>query len=101
MIENWNIAQHRKGNTFNKRKITFPFNIRNCNIVMKFKTSSFGNTIVEWNTTNGSLFKQTDNIIIMQNRILDIPLGTYDADFNITFEDGNIQTYFTATLQII
>jgi hypothetical protein len=68
---------------------------------MQFRTSDFSNIIATWNTSDNTFLKETEYTLIMKSRIIDIPLGTYEADLNIIFEDGNIQTYFTATLQII
>jgi len=100
-MENWNISPHKKGNTFNKKKITFPFSIKNCIINIQFKNYNIGSAVIEWTTRNNSLSRQNDNAVIMESRILDVPLGTYSADVNVIFENGNFETYFTANLQII
>lgn len=100
-MENWNISPHKKGNTFGNKKITFPFSIKRCKINMKFTNFNVRNDVIEWSTENNTLIKETDYRILMKSRLLNVPIGTYSADVNVTFEDGSIQTYFTANLQII
>ncbi len=100
-MANWNIGKHIKGDTFNQRKITFPFDITDCIIKMQFKINPVGNASFEWSTENDTFEKISSTEIIMKSRILDVTVYNYIADLEVTFQDGDVYTYFTANLQVI
>lgn len=101
MIPNWTIKPHIKGDTFNSRKITFPFEITNCRIDMQFKQNATTRIIFNWTTENNTFEKISSTEIIMKSRILDIGVSNYISDLQVTFEDGTVYTYFKASLQIL
>lgn len=100
MIPTWTIPPHIKGDTFNSRKITFPFDISNCRIDMQFRMGG-GIVIFQWSTENNTFEKINANEVIMNSRILDFRSGNYISDLQVTFSDGTIYTYFKANLQIM
>jgi len=99
-MENWNIGTHIKGDTFNQRKITFPFDITDCVIKMQFRTNPIGAVAFYWSTENDTFEKISTTEIIMKSRILDTYVANYISDLEVTFQDGTVYTYFTANLQI-
>lgn len=100
MIPNWTIPPHIKGDTFNSRKITFPFDITDCRIDMQFKMGG-GSPIFQWSTEDNTFEKINANEVIMNSVILNFRPGGYVSDLQVTFLDGTVYTYFTAKLQII
>lgn len=100
MIPTWTIQPHIKGDTFNSRKITFPFTITDCVIEMQFKMGG-GSVIFAWTTENNTFEKISSTEIIMKSRILDQRVGSYISDLQVTFLDGTVYTYFKANLQIL
>lgn len=100
MIQTWTIRPHIKGDLFNNRKITFPFNITNCKVDMQFKQSASNMPVFSWSTEDATFEKNGDSVI-MKSRILDFTAGNYISDLQVTFADGTVQTYFKANLQIL
>ncbi len=101
MIPTWKIKPHIKGDTFNSRKITFPFDITNCLIEMQFRPYGEGSVFFNWTTENNTFEKISSTEIIMKSRILDQRIGNYVSDLQVTFLDGTVYTYFKANLQIL
>ena len=102
MIQTWTIKPHIKGDTFNSRKITFPFEITDCRIDMQFRLNGTGTSIFEeWSTENLTFEKISATEVIMKSRIINQKVGTYTSDLQVTFEDGTVYTYFKASLQIL
>lgn len=100
-IQTWQIPQHIKGDTFNSRKITFPFLITGCIIEMQFKATATGKTIFKWSTADGTFDVISATEMIMTERILDFPVYSYVSDLQIIFPDETVRTYFNAYLPII
>ena len=101
MIQTWTIKPHIKGNTFNSRKITFPFDITNCRIDMQFRQNTNGKIEFKWSTIDGTFEKISATEIIMKSRILNFNASTYISDLQVIYEDGTSYTYFKADLQIL
>ena len=57
MIPTWKIKPHIKGDTFNSRKIKFPFDITNCLIEMQFRPYGEGSVFFNWTTKNNTFEK--------------------------------------------
>ena len=101
MIPTWTIKPHIKGDTFNSRKITFPFDITNCRIDMQFKLIAISRTAFAWSTEDDTFEKTSSTEVVMNSRILDFNTATYISDLQVTFPDGTVYTYFKASLQIL
>lgn len=101
MIQTWVIKPHIKGDTFNSRKITFPFDITNCIIEMQFKVTVRAGVSFAWSTEDDTFEKISSTEVIMKSRILDFSVSGYISDLQVTFEDGTVYTYLRANLQII
>ncbi len=100
-MSNWDISRHIKGDTFNQRKITFPFDITDCKIEMQFKIDPTSSTVFYWSTVDSTFEKINSTTVIMKKRILNFPVSNYISDLQVTFLDGSVQTYLNANLQII
>jgi len=100
-MTNWNIGQHVKGDTFNQRKITFPFDITDCIIKMQFRVNPISAVVFFWSTENDTFEKISTTEIIMKSRILDTYVSNYVSDLEVIFQDGTVVTYLTANLKII
>lgn len=101
MIPTWTIQPHIKGDTFNSRQITFPFDITDCLIEMQFRESPNGDVMFKWSTEDSTFEKISATEIVMKSKILDYGPRTYQSDLQVTFLDGTVYTYFKANLQII
>lgn len=101
MIPTWTIKPHIKGDTFNSRKITFPFDITNCRIDMQFKLTPISREIFSWSTEDNTFEKISATEVIMNSRILNFHTANYVSDLQVTFLDGTVYTYFKANLQIL
>ena len=101
MIPNWAIKPHIKGDTFNSRKFTFPFDITNCIIEMQFKVTVRAGVSFAWSTEDDTFEKISSTELIMKSRILDAAVSGYISDLQVTFDDGVIYTYLRANLQIL
>ena len=101
MIPIWNIKPHIKGDTFNSRKITFPFDITYCRIDMQFRKQPNDTIVFEWSTEDDTFEKLSSTEIIMKSRILNEKVDIYYSDLQVTFQDGTVYTYFKANLQIL
>lgn len=101
MIQTWTIKPHIKGDTFNSRKFTFPFDITNCEIKMQFKQSAQSQVSFSWDTLDNSFEKISSTELIMNSKVLDNSPFTYISDLQVIFEDGRVCTYLKANLQII
>lgn len=100
MVQTWTINPHIKGDTFNSRKITFPFDITNCEIKMQFRQQELGSSFFEWDTENETFEKISATEIIMKGRILNFSPYTYISDLQVIFHDSTVVTYFKANLKI-
>lgn len=101
MIPTWNISPIIKGDTFNSRQITFPFDITNCVIDMQFKQNPHGRVEFKWSTIDNTFEKINATTIVMKGRVLDFNASKYLSDLQVTYQDGTRYTYFKANLQII
>lgn len=99
-IPTWNIKTHIKGNTFNSRKITFPFDITNCRIDMQFRKQANDTIAFAWSTEDDTFDKISATEITMKARILDVPDGIYISDLQVIFSPTDILTYFKARIEI-
>lgn len=86
--------------TQNARKITFPFDVTGCCIVMSFKfkngfTPKITDVIsYEWKTADNTIeFLSGTQVSLREKQILAIA-GVYAYDFVITFPNGTIVPYF-------
>lgn len=100
-MNNWAIKNHIKGDTFNQRNIVFPFDITNCKIEMQFKQSLIRPVYFYWSTEDNTFEKISSTEVIMKSRLLDVEASDYISDLQVTFENGNVQTYLTSTIKII
>jgi hypothetical protein len=101
MIQTWAIKPHIKGDTFNSRKITFPFDITDCRIDMQFKVTVRAGISFAWSTEDNTFEKISSTEVIMKSRILGEAVSGYISDLQVSFEDGTIYTYLRANLQIL
>lgn len=107
MIPTWNIRKGDndydfiKGDTFNSRKITFPFDITNIEIEMQFKLRAGAQTNFYWSTTNGTFEKISTTEIIMKSRILNYAPNNYVSDMQLTYANGTVITQIKASLKIV
>ena len=107
MIPTWNIKKGTsdfdfiKGDTFNSREITFPFDITNVKIQMQFKLKANTQTIFLWSTENNTFEKISATKVIMKSRILDFPVNNYVSDMQLTFANGVVNTTLRANLKIV
>lgn len=91
---------HTKGDFFNDRKITFPFEITNARIDQQFRLGG-GSVIFAWSTEDATFEKISDTEIIMKGRILNQRPGNYTSDLQITFPDDIPYTYFRYIIPIV
>ena len=96
----YNFPSVVRGNTFNKRKITFPFDISGACIVMQFCKREGLPMVFEWKTADNTLEIISATEMNMTERTLTSAPLAYVYDLVITFLDGTVFTYFKGTLEI-
>jgi len=96
----YNFPDITKGNTFNSRKITFPFSITGACIVMQFRRRAESAVIFEWKTADDTIEILSDTEVLMTTKTMDFSPYNYSYDTVITFLDGTTQTYFEGKLKI-
>ena len=101
MIPTWTINPHIKGNTFNSRKITFPFDITDCRIDMQFRKQANDTIAFAWSTSDDTFDKISSTELIMKSRKLDAAAEVYISDLQVIFSDETIITYFNVRLEIL
>jgi hypothetical protein len=99
-IPTWKIRPHKKGDTFNSRKINFPFDITDCRIDMHFRKQANGLIVFSWSTENDTFEKISATEVTMKSRILDNATGVYISDLQVVFPDTTVFTYFNARIEI-
>jgi hypothetical protein len=100
-MKQYTFPEQTKGDTFNSRKITFPFDISNCQIKMEFKYKIGNKVAFFWSTEDDSFTNLSPNEIVMTSRILDEIPNIYVYDLQIIFPGGETKTYFGGTMKII
>ncbi len=96
----YNFPDITKGNTFNSRKITFPFSITGACIVMQFRRRAESAVIFEWKTADDTIEILSDTEVLMTSRDLDYPVYSYKYDMVVTLLSGVTFTYFEGTMTI-
>ena len=99
-IPTWTIKNHIKGNTFNAREITFPFDITNCRIDMQFRKQANDTIVFAWSTEDNTFDKISTTKIVMNQRILDVQPAVYISDLQVIFQNENVITYFKVRLEV-
>jgi hypothetical protein len=100
MIAKVNIPPIKRLTTQNARKITLPFSIQGCCIVMSFKlkngftTKTTDVVVYEWKTSDDSIEILSDTEIILKEKQILAVAGTYIYDFIISFPSGEKVSYF-------
>ena len=102
-LKTWEIKSHKKGDTFNSRKFTFPFDITDCRIDMQFRKQA--NDVIDffW-TTEGAdptfVKISATEVIMKEVKQLDNNAGIYFSDLQIIFLNETVYTYLKARLEI-
>lgn len=96
----YNFPEITKGNTFNSRKITFPFSITGACIVMQFRRRSETAVIFEWKTADNSFQIINATQVLMTSKNMDYGAYSYVYDMVVTLVSGDSFTYFEGTLKI-
>lgn len=91
---------HIKDDTFSSRKITFPFDISDCQIDLDFKYQMNNKVAFGWYTDDLTFEKISQFEIVMKSRILDFPPHIYVYDLQVTFSNGDRKTYFGGSMEI-
>jgi hypothetical protein len=101
-------ADHKRGDTFNGRKISLerngaPIDLTGAKIIIQFKLSSSGVSKFEFSTKKETIYipEPTNGELIMMPRILNVPAGHYNYDMQITFPNGNVKTYLSGIWTIL
>jgi hypothetical protein len=102
MIQTYNLPNHYKGDTFNTKQISFGFDITDALIKMQFKTQVNAPVAFAWLTSDNtiSIIDALTGIVTMNAKVIDVAVGTYIYDCQITFSDGRVQTFFGGTMTI-
>lgn len=56
----------------------------------------------QWSTADGT-FEITDavnGVLLMNKKVINVEFGMYDSDFEITYQNGDVETLFKAKLLI-
>lgn len=96
----YNFPDITKGNTFNARKITFPFSITGACMVMQFKKKAEGAVVFEWKTSDDTIEILSDTEVLMTLRDMDYGAYSYVYDMVVTLLSGVTFTYFEGTMTI-
>ena len=96
----YNFPDITKGNTFNARKITFPFSITGACIVMQFRRRAESAVVFEWKTSDDSIEILSDTQVKFIAKDMDFDAYTYVYDMVITLLSGVTFTYFEGTITI-
>jgi len=96
----YNFPDITKGNTFNSRKITFPFSITGACIVMQFRRRAESAVIFEWKTGDNSIEILSNTEVLMTSRDMDFAPYAYAYDMVVTLLSGVTFTYFEGTMTI-
>lgn len=103
----YDFPNHTKNDTFLARQITFNFDITGASILMQFKANQIGqingDVFYEWKTDDNSfdIIDPILGIIVMKEKIISAPIGTYCYDLQITYQTGQVITYFKGKQNII
>jgi hypothetical protein len=86
---------YRKGNTWNGRKLKFPWDLTGARIVMEFKTSPSSSVIFEYKTDDNTLLMPdpSSGEFWMAPRKMEYPAATYIYSVKIYFENGKFISY--------
>jgi hypothetical protein len=87
--------QYRKGDTFDGRKIKFPFDLTGASILIQFRETPQSSVAFEFKTIDNTLRVPEPNNgeVFMYPRDMDYPAATYKYDIQITFASGRTKTY--------
>lgn len=96
----YNFPDITKGNTFNSRKITFPFSITGACVVMQFRRRAESAVIFEWKTADDSIEILSDTEVLMTARDMDYGAYSYVYDMVVTLLSGVTYTYCKGTMTI-
>jgi hypothetical protein len=94
--------QYRKGDTFDGRKYTFPFDLTGASILIQFRETPQSSVAFEFKTIDNTLRvpEPSNGEVFMYPRYMDYPAATYQYDIQITFSTGRTKTYAADTLTI-
>jgi hypothetical protein len=99
-LKTWKMDSQKRGDTFNQRNITFPFDITNCDINMQFRKQANDTVEFAWSTSDGTFEKVSATKVIMKSKLINANAGVYLSDLEVRFNATTIYTYCNATLQI-
>lgn len=87
--------KYRKGDTYNGRKITFPFDMTGVNVLIQFKESLSSTLTFEYKTEDGTITvpNPINGEIFLMPRIMEYPANTYNYDIQLTFTNGSVKSY--------
>lgn len=100
----YNFYDHTKGDTFLSRQLDFNLDLTGCVILMQFRKNYTSSTIAfEFKTADSTIefIDALNGVISMKERILDVEVGNYLYDFQITFPSGEVRTYFHGSINIL
>ena len=105
-LQTWKINCHKKGDTFKAKLITLPFDITDCTFLMQFRKIMVGvntnDVAFEWSSSDNSFIidDAVNGILFMNKKLIDVEVGSYVSDFQITRANGDIETLYNAIIQI-
>jgi hypothetical protein len=87
--------KYRKGDTFDGRKIIFPFSMVGVSVLIQFKELSSLSLTFEYKTSDGTIttLNALSGEIFLTPRKMDYPASTYTYDVQLTFPNGKTKTY--------
>ena len=99
----YNFLNHKKGDTFNSRKITINLDLTDAQIDIHFKSKGSVIPSFYWSTRNGSIviIDAARGIMTLDKKKLNFPKNIYFYDFQITHKNGETFTYFEGFIKIL
>jgi hypothetical protein len=103
-LPNWNIHCLTANDTFKAKILTIPFDITGCTFLMQFRVFKNGinnNPVAfEWKSLDDSFEITGTNTLLMHKKDIEVEQNIYVSDFQVTRLNGDIETLFTAKLEI-
>lgn len=105
-LKTWEMKCIKRGDTFKAKTITLPFDITGCTFLMQFRKSEIGvnnnEVAFEWKSSDNSfqISDSANGVVLMNKKVMSFAPNFYVSDFQITRENGDIETLFNAKIEI-
>lgn len=106
-LKTWQMKCLKKGDTRKANIITFPFDITGMTFLMQFRKAEIGTNnnpvAFSWSSEDDSfeITNATEGKLSMKKKVIDVENGLYVSDMQITKENGDVETYFDAKIEIV